>query len=134
MASPYMVISKWADNKWNLGKMYLPFALGGGYILSHDLVAILSENSPHLMWHLNEDTAIGAWVSAFDHERRSDRRFCLWWKDHNNLSGCQDPILALLLLCHTRNELKHHFHYFHEHPNEKISVLTHDSLKTLKGK
>ena len=26
------------------------------------------------MWHINEDTAVGAWVSALDHEQRLDKK------------------------------------------------------------
>ena len=50
---------KWADNNWNLSSNYLPFALGGGYVLSHDLVSFVSSQSPHLMWHIhNRDEPI----------------------------------------------------------------------------
>ena len=123
---------KWADNKWSLGNMYLPYALGGGYILSHDLVAILSEDSPHLMWHLNEDTAIGAWVSAFDHEQRSDGKFCFWYYGINELSDCKDPVVALLCYGHSDDDLKKHFHYFHGQANANTNISVHESCEQLK--
>ena len=116
--------AKGADNKWHLTPMYLPFALGGGYILSHDLVSFLSQESSHLMQHVNEDTAIGAWVSAFDHERRSDKTFCMWQKDNAKLPDCNDDlIVALLLQNHNKEEVKDHFHYFHEHSNNERKIV-----------
>ena len=124
---------KWADNNWNLGYFYLPFALGGGYMLSHDLVSFLSQQSPRLMWHINEDTAVGAWVSVLDHERRSDGKFCFWWKEHATKLVCDYPLLAFLLFHHTREDLDKHFHYFHEHSNDSIAIFKYiDSSDTTK--
>ena len=112
---------KWADNDWDLGPYYIPFALGGGYIISHDLVALLSEQSPRLKWHINEDTAVGAWLSAFDVERRTDDRFCYWWKDWFVI-GCKCyrfrcskwPVLVFMFHGHSFNDLKRHFTHFHK--------------------
>ena len=103
---------KWADTNWNLGPRYIPFARGGGYILSHDLVAILSRDAPHLKWHINEDTAIGAWMSSFDHERKMDGRICMWWKGKQ--PECKRPILVLILHTFSNDELKQQYNYFHE--------------------
>ena len=118
---------KWADNEWDLGPLYLPYAMGGCYILSYDLVAILSELSPYLKWHINEDTAVGAWLSAFDIERRSDERFCYWWKDVIKFgciwSCCEQPILVFMLHGFDHSELKKQFNLFHEQP---INLTTYD--------
>ena len=118
---------KWADNEWDLGPLYLPYAMGGCYILSYDLVAILSKLSPHLKWHINEDTAVGAWLSAFDIERRSDERFCYWWKDVIKFgciwSCCEQPILVFMLHGFDHSELKKQFNLFHEQP---INLTTYD--------
>ena len=120
---------KWADNDWDLGPYYIPFALGGGYIISHDLVALLSEQSPHLKWHVNEDTAVGAWLSAFDIERRTDDRFCYWWK-HWFVIGCKCykshcskwPVLVFLFHAHSFNDLKRHFTHLHEQVSSNITI------------
>ena len=128
-SKPYRGNVKWADNDWNLGEHYLPFALGGGYILSHDLVSSLSEQSPRLMWHINEDTAIGAWVSALDHERKSDNRLCCWFKGHPDRT-CKYPILAVLLYAHQREEIIKHFNYFHEHSNDSKTIMKYISSRS----
>lgn len=114
---------KWADNEWDLSPVFLPFAMGGGYVLSHDLVAILSEATPKLKWHVNEDTAIGAWISAFDHERKSSDKFCSVWKG-TNYPKCQHPLLAYLLFGFSRSELTKQFHHFQEQVNSNTKIIT----------
>ena len=129
---------KWGDNEWEISKTYLPFAVGGGYILSHDLVAILSKESSHLKWHSNEDAAIGAWVSGFNHERRSSQSICMW-RRYRHLSSCKDPVSALLLYGHSNNERIDHFYYFHEHANSNdtvkriLELIRKSSSKTSSG-
>ena len=68
---------KWADPKWDLGDTYMPYALGGGYILSSDLVVMLAEQADYLKWHPNEDTAVGSWLVPYEYERRSDDLVCV---------------------------------------------------------
>ena len=115
---------KWADTNWNLGSRYITFARGGGYILSHDLVAILSRDAAHLKWHINEDTAIGAWLSSFDHERKSDGRICMWWKGPKQ-PNCKRPILVLIFHAFSNDELKQHYNHLHEQvsSNAEITLL-----------
>ena len=117
---------KWADNDWDLSPVYLPFAMGGGYLLSHDLISILSRNRQHLKWHINEDTAVGAWLSAFDIERRGDNRFCYCYKNHD-VKDCRMPYLAILLFGFTREELVKHFNHYHAQvlaDVENVTLLT----------
>jgi len=126
---------RWADETWDLGPAYLPFAIGGGYILSHDLVAILSEVSPHLKWHVNEDTAIGAWISAFDHERRSDEKICQVWKSKTT-PECEEPILAFLFFGYSNDELKKLFRDLRKQVkfNKNITLPTSPTTATVPNK
>ena len=120
---------KWADNDWDLGPFYLPFALGGCYIISYDLIKVLSELSPYLKWHINEDTAVGAWLSAFEIERKTgDGRFCFWFKNVS-IKGCKciqtqckEAILVILFYNHTRRDLRRHFTSFHEQVSSNLSI------------
>ena len=115
----------WSDDEWNLGLVYLPFAMGGGYILSHDLVQLVSVLSPRLKWHINEDTSIGAWLSAFDHERRSDNMFCQAGKVSTNPPGCNETILAHLFFGYTDDEIRQQFYHIYElvKSNKPIKII-----------
>lgn len=39
---------KWKENSWMLCDNYVPYALGGGYVLSKSLVGYLAQNAEHL--------------------------------------------------------------------------------------
>ncbi|XP_065900989.1 beta-1,3-galactosyltransferase 6-like [Dysidea avara] len=67
---------KWKDTTWDLAKTYLPYARGGCYILSADLIMLIAKEFHHLKWHLNEDVSVGSWLAGFDYERRDDDLFC----------------------------------------------------------
>jgi len=44
---------KWKETKWTICDSYLPFALGGGYVLSKDLVMFIVNNRHHLKYVSN---------------------------------------------------------------------------------
>jgi len=44
---------KWKETKWTMCDFYLPFALGGGYVLSKDLVMFIVNNRHHLKYVSN---------------------------------------------------------------------------------
>ena len=52
-------IGPWAENNWFLSDHYLPYALGGGYILSIDLVEYISKISGMVQLYKNEDVSLG---------------------------------------------------------------------------
>lgn len=66
---------KWAEKDWFLCDRYLPYALGGGYVLSRDLVRRIVSNSDGLLFYNSEDVSVGVWLSAYEAERRHDVRF-----------------------------------------------------------
>ena len=66
---------KWVEKKWFLCDRYLPYALGGGYILSHDLVQRIVNNADGLVLYNSEDVSVGVWLSPYDAERKHDIRF-----------------------------------------------------------
>ena len=66
---------KWSEKEWFLCDRYLPYALGGGYVLSHDLVSRISSAADGLQLYNSEDVSVGVWLSPFEAERRHDVRF-----------------------------------------------------------
>ena len=95
-------------------------------------MSFVSQQSPRLMWHINEDTAVGAWVSVLDHERRSNGKFCVWWKGRIIASHCTNPLLLIMFVGHTNEDVKKHFQYFHEHNNEGLEALRNYTI-TING-
>lgn len=66
---------KWKETDWFLSDYYLPYALGGGYALSGDLVHHIASNAYGLQLYHSEDVSVGVWLSGFSAERRHDVRF-----------------------------------------------------------
>lgn len=66
---------KYQELNWFLCDKYIPYALGGGYVLSGDLVKLIALNSAHLKLYVNEDVSVGSWVAPYDIERKHDVRF-----------------------------------------------------------
>lgn len=81
---------KWAEHKWFLSDHYLPYAYGGGYILSADVVHRIAVNSDGLQLYQSEDVSVGVWTSPFDIERRHDIRF----DTGESSRGCKNDFLV----------------------------------------
>ncbi|CAG5125348.1 unnamed protein product [Candidula unifasciata] len=66
---------KWKESKWNLCDKYLPYARGGGYVLSFDLVNFIAWNSDLLQLYLSEDVSVGTWLAPLKVHRHHDQNF-----------------------------------------------------------
>ena len=75
---------KWAEKNWFLCSTYVPYAMGGGYVLSHKMVDLLSKNSHLLRHYNNEDVSMGAWMAPYRVRRVHDVRF----NTAGNTHGC----------------------------------------------
>lgn len=82
---------RYPEFNYHVCDYYVPHALGGGYVLSRDLVKILAFTSDHLMMYHSEDVAVGAWLAPYSMELRHDARF----NTATPSRGCKDPFLAL---------------------------------------
>ena len=100
---------KWSDPHWDLGDTYMPYALGGGYILSSDLVVMLAEQSDYLKWHPNEDTAVGSWLVPYEYERRSDELVCVYDVNGTLKYSCVEKFPM--------------FHIFYSYPQDENPVV-----------
>nr|CAD7452231.1 unnamed protein product [Timema tahoe] len=67
---------KWKESNWILCDYYLPYALGGGYVLSEPLVNFIATNAHQLRLFQSEDVSVGVWLASVSGiERRHDPRF-----------------------------------------------------------
>lgn len=80
---------KWKESEWFLCDTYLPYALGGGYILSSDLVEFIAKNGPLLQQYKSEDVSVGVWLSPLKIHRIHDVRFDTEFKSR----GCYNEYL-----------------------------------------
>eukprot|EP00794_Sanderia_malayensis_P011329 gene11329-12515_t len=77
---------KWAEKDWVLCDKYLPYANGGGYILTQDLVNHIAQASDMLQIYNNEDVAVGTWLAPVLLNRIHDVRFDTEYKSR----GCSN--------------------------------------------
>ena len=73
--APVQKSGKWQETNFVLCDRYLPYALGGGYVISHDLVSFIAENSDRFQIYRNEDISIGTWLAPLKVNRVHDVRF-----------------------------------------------------------
>lgn len=66
----------WKENNFNLCSKYLPYALGGGYIISEKLVQYVQRNAEILSLYQSEDISVGVWFASMRNVfRKHDCRF-----------------------------------------------------------
>jgi len=88
--APVMKQGKWAEKRFVLCDRYLPYALGGGYIIGWDLVSFIAQTAPFLIQYKNEDVSMGTWMAAVNVNRIHDERFDTEWKSR----GCLNNFLV----------------------------------------
>ncbi|XP_065903354.1 beta-1,3-galactosyltransferase sqv-2-like [Dysidea avara] len=108
--------SEWADPHWDLAPTYLPFALGGGYILSADLITLLVHRRQYLAYHPNEDTAVASWIAAYRFERRNDKLMCVtpFGKSKTLEGKCENSVIARFCYGLTGADLQKWFKILYE--------------------
>ncbi|NXG25629.1 B3GT6 galactosyltransferase, partial [Grallaria varia] len=81
---------KWKENAWVLCDYYLPYALGGGYVISADLVRYLRLSRDYLNMWQSEDVSLGVWLAPIDVKRVHDPRFDTEYKSR----GCNNKYIV----------------------------------------
>ena len=66
---------KWAERNWFLSDHYLPYAFGGGYVISADLIHMIAITADYLQLYNNEDVSVGVWLSPYLIQRKHDEHF-----------------------------------------------------------
>lgn len=66
---------KWKEKEWFLCPHYLPYAMGGGYVLSQSTVSLLLRFSHRLKMYSNEDVSMATWLAPYRLLRKHDLRF-----------------------------------------------------------
>ncbi|CAL7942220.1 unnamed protein product [Xylocopa violacea] len=81
----------WKETDWILCDYYLPYALGGGYVLSYNLVKFIATNADILKLYKAEDVSVGLWVAPLANiERKHDVRFDTEYRSR----GCSNQYIV----------------------------------------
>ena len=92
---------QWKEVNYDLCDRYLPYALGGGYVISKNLVEYLASQYNVLNRYDSEDISVGTWLAPFRHiHRKHDPRFDTTYIPRK----CQD--YHLVLHKRTANDMK----------------------------
>uniref|UniRef100_A0A0B6Y861 Hexosyltransferase n=1 Tax=Arion vulgaris TaxID=1028688 RepID=A0A0B6Y861_9EUPU len=123
-------LGKWKETNWNLCDKYLPYARGGGYVLSFDLVNFIARNSDLLQLYLSEDVSVGAWLAPLKVNRHHDQNFDTEYMSRGclntylvlhkqsavSLRELQDNLETLGVLCKTETVLRGSYEYNWTYP------------------
>ena len=82
---------KWAERQWYLCPHFIPYAVGGGYVLSWQLVNVIANLSGVLQIYNNEDVTVGLWMAPFNVTRFHDLRFNCEGHSH----GCNNNYIVM---------------------------------------
>ena len=82
----------WKETSWKLCDYYLPYARGGGYVLSRPLVSFVAENWRQFQLYNSEDVSMGTWLAPLKLTRVHDIRFDTEYKSR----GCKNKFIV----CH----------------------------------
>lgn len=88
--APVQTKGKWADPNYRLCDLYVPYALGGGYVLGRAVVDFLASNTHILQLYNSEDVSVGTWLAGTIVRRKHDPRFDTEWKSR----GCSNKFLV----------------------------------------
>jgi len=88
--APVQSKGKWADPKYKMCDKYIPYALGGGYVLGKHIVQFLAENSKMLELFNSEDASVGTWLAGAKVNRKHDTRFDTEWRSR----GCSNKFIV----------------------------------------
>ena len=77
---------RWAERHWTMCPHYLPYAMGGGYILSRHVVSLIGRFHEHFKFYSNEDVSLGSWLAPFNITYKHDLRF----NTEGASRGCQN--------------------------------------------
>ena len=85
----------WKETEWKLCDYYLPYARGGGYIVSNHLVKYVAQNWRQFQMYNSEDVSLGAWLAPLKLNRVHDVRFDTEYKTR----GCKNDFIV----CHKQS-------------------------------
>lgn len=72
--NPPMEDGRWKEGRWHWCDVYYPYAYGGMYVLTHDVVTLITDNARLLQLYSCEDVSLGTWLGSYNLHRINDVR------------------------------------------------------------
>lgn len=72
--NPPIEEGRWEERGWHWCDVYHPYAYGGMYILSQDVIQLIIENANSLQHYSCEDVSLGMWLAPYNLHRINDGR------------------------------------------------------------
>ena len=72
--NPPQVSGQWLETRWRSCDVYFPYAYGGMYVLTRDVVRLVANSSHSLETYANEDVSVGAWLAPYNLYHLNDPR------------------------------------------------------------
>ncbi|CAH1183752.1 unnamed protein product [Phaedon cochleariae] len=139
---------KWKEINWIASDHYLPYALGGGYVLSKNLVVLIGKTCEHLRSFKSEDVSVGMWLAPINNiVRVHDIRFDTEWisrgcKNTNLITHNVSPaemnklfknLMTFGKMCSTETTRRKHYIYDWNVPNSECCKVNKENVIRLPG-
>ena len=72
--NPPQTNGRWLETRWHSCDVYFPYAYGGMYVMTKDVVGLIARNAPSLPLYCCEDVSVGSWLAPYNLHRVSDVR------------------------------------------------------------
>lgn len=72
--NPPQTDGRWLESSWHSCDVYFPYAYGGMYVLTRDVVRLIANNAPSLQLYTCEDVSMGSWLAPYNLYRVNDIR------------------------------------------------------------
>ena len=72
--NPPLEVGRWKEHNWKWCDVYFPYAYGGMYVLTHDVVSLIADNADSLETYSCEDVSLGMWLAPYNLIRVNDIR------------------------------------------------------------
>ena len=103
--NPPMEEGRWKEELWHWCDVYFPYAYGGMYVLTSDVVSLIADNAPELQKYSCEDVSLGMWLAPYNLVRINDIRIFI-----QHSTRCSRGFIAVHIPDRQVNKIIHKLH------------------------
>ena len=126
--NPPMEDGRWKEEKWHWCDVYYPYAYGGMYVLTYDVVTLVANNAPYLQLYSCEDVSLGTWLGPYNLVRVNDIRIFVEHSQH-----CSRGFIAVHIPSRQVSKVIHKTHEDLKRKGVLCTKLMYQDLLSWKG-